>query len=106
MMALSRCRADEISVTLLIAASTMGLNSFGANLLAWAILAALLWTGWYLLVCAIFPWRACRWCDGGKKRSSSGRHWRDCWHCAGSGKRIRTGRRMGKAMANRSRSRR
>lgn len=105
MMTLSAYRADEISVILFIAASAASANFVGANFIAWAILAVMLWAAWYLLVCAIFPWRACRWCDGGKKRSSSGRHWRDCWHCAGSGKRIRVGRRLGKAMADRSRSR-
>ncbi|MGH3940772.1 MAG: hypothetical protein ACRDTG_19470 [Pseudonocardiaceae bacterium] len=90
-------------MTLLIIASATDPSFVVANLIAWAVLAALLWGGWYLLTCAIFPWRTCRWCEGGKKRSSSGKQWRDCRHCSGSGKQIRTGRRLGKAITTRSR---
>ncbi|MGQ0775648.1 MAG: hypothetical protein ACT4NY_14720 [Pseudonocardiales bacterium] len=92
-------------MTSFIAASATGSNFVGANFVAWATLAAMLWVAWHLLVSAVFPWRACRWCEGGKKRSSSGRHWRDCRHCTGTGKRIRAGRRLWKAMAARQRGR-
>lgn len=104
-MALSVCPADGTSVTVFIAASATGSNFVGSNFIAWAIIAAILWGAGYLLVCAVFPWRACRWCDGGKKRSSSRRHWRDCRHCHGSGKRIRFGKRLWKVMAPRLHSR-
>lgn len=69
------------------------------NLAAWALLAVLVWAGWYLLACALFPWRACTWCDGGKRRDSSRQHWRDCRHCAGSGRRPRIGRRVWTALS-------
>lgn len=99
-MALSACPADEAAVPPFIAA-----DATGSNLITWAILAAVLWVAWYLVVCAAFPWRVCRWCDGGKKRSLSRRHWRDCHHCAGTGKRARFGRRLWAAVAGRDRSR-
>lgn len=103
-MAMATCRADEISVILFIAASATGANFLGANVVTWAILAAMLWAVWQLLVCAVFPWRACQHCEGGKKRTSSGRHWRDCRHCKGTGKQIRFGKRLWKAMATHYRS--
>lgn len=109
-MALSACPADEETVTPLIATGTpfiaIGANVAGSDVAVWVILAAMLWVAWYLLACAVFPWRACRWCDGGKKRGPSRRNWRDCRHCTGTGKRARFGRWLWKAMANRDRSHR
>ncbi|WP_067807552.1 hypothetical protein [Actinomadura formosensis] len=61
---------------------------------AWLLLAAL-GAGGYLLHCVIWPYRACRKCDGaGRFRSPSGRAWRYCNRCAGKGAQLRTGRRI------------
>jgi hypothetical protein len=47
----------------------------------------------YIGACAVWPFAACRRCDGsGKRRSPSGKAWRPCGRCDGSGKRIRLGR--------------
>lgn len=47
----------------------------------------------YVIHCAIWPYAACRRCDGsGKRRSPNRRAWRDCRRCRGSGKRLRVGR--------------
>ena len=63
------------------------------TLAAIAILAALLWTAVYALGCWIWPFKACRRCDGsGKLRSPSGRAWRRCKRCRGGGGRLRGGR--------------
>ncbi|MGH3797124.1 MAG: hypothetical protein ACRDSP_19810 [Pseudonocardiaceae bacterium] len=78
-------------------------GAIDSNLISWAVVAVLLGSGWYLMVCALFPWRACAWCDGGKKRNSSGRSWRDCRHCDGTGRRARVGRLLLTAMSNRHR---
>lgn len=49
----------------------------------------------YLGACAVWPFTACRRCDGsGKRRSPSGRAWRECRRCTGSGRRVRVGRRI------------
>ncbi|MFC7622462.1 hypothetical protein [Microlunatus sp. GCM10028923] len=49
----------------------------------------------YGLACWIWPFSACRRCDGsGKRRSPSGRAWRDCGRCKGTGKRLRLGWRI------------
>jgi hypothetical protein len=53
----------------------------------------------YLVVCAVWPFAACRWCGGsGKHRSPSGKAWRPCRRCRGSGRRVRLGRRVFEAM--------
>lgn len=64
---------------------------------AWLILtgAALVWLAGYAAACWIWPFTACRKCDGaGKHRSPSGKAWRKCRRCAGSGTRIRLGRKL------------
>ncbi|MEV4253261.1 hypothetical protein AB0J52_08820 [Spirillospora sp. NPDC049652] len=49
----------------------------------------------YLTHCVIWPYRACRKCDGaGRFRSPSGKAWRYCHRCAGRGAQLRTGRRI------------
>jgi DnaJ-class molecular chaperone len=49
----------------------------------------------YVVACWVWPYTACRRCDGnGKHRSPSGRAWRYCRHCKGTGARLRTGRRL------------
>lgn len=70
-----------------------------SNLAAWTVLAVLLWAGWYLIACAVYPWRVCTWCEGGRKRDSSGRNWRNCRHCSGSGRRPRAGRQVWRALS-------
>ncbi|SFQ68929.1 hypothetical protein SAMN05421810_11312 [Amycolatopsis arida] len=47
--------------------------------------------GVYLLTVAMWPYRACGGCQGGKVRSPSGRHWRPCRRCGGTGRRRRWG---------------
>lgn len=47
--------------------------------------------GGYAAVCARWPYKACRHCDGGKVRSPSGRTFRRCSRCGGSGERLRWG---------------
>ncbi len=60
-----------------------------------ATATAVISTGGYLIACWLFPFAACRWCEGsGKKRSSSGRAWRKCWRCKGNGSRLRLGRKV------------
>ncbi len=82
-----------------VAASNLAASNLAdLNVAAWTIFAVLLWAGWYLIACALFPWRACEWCEGGKKRSSSRKHWRDCRHCDGTGRRARIGRRVWSAL--------
>ncbi|WP_088289835.1 hypothetical protein [Kineosporia sp. A_224] len=57
--------------------------------------ALLLWAAGYLIACTLFPFAACRNCQGsGKFRSPSGRAWRNCRRCKGTGRRIRLGRRI------------
>ena len=64
-------------------------------LIAGVIVAGLLWSGGYVVACWIWPFAACRKCDGsGKFRSPSGRAWRLCRRCKGSGKRVRYGVRI------------
>jgi hypothetical protein len=95
-MALAASRADEAGVTLSVA-----VGAYGSNLTSWAALAVVLWVAWYLITCALYPWRACTWCDGGKRLNSSGTNWRDCHHCQGSGRRPRAGRVLWNAMRSR-----
>lgn len=60
-----------------------------------ATAAVLLWAAGYLAACWLFPFAACRRCDGsGKKRSPSGRAWRRCKRCKGTGARLRIGRKI------------
>ncbi len=57
-------------------------------------LIVLVFAAGYVLACALWPFAACRWCEGGKKRSPTGRAWRPCGHCKGTGTRIRLGRQL------------
>jgi hypothetical protein len=45
----------------------------------------------YAAVCARWPYKSCRHCDGGKVRSPSGKSFRRCPRCKGSGERLRWG---------------
>lgn len=59
------------------------------------VLAVLLVTLGYGLSCLLWPFRACRWCDGaGKNRSPAGRAYRVCRWCDATGLRLRAGRRI------------
>ncbi len=49
----------------------------------------------YLVVCRIWPFVPCRWCEGSKRyRQPRGKAWRDCPHCHGSGRKVRLGARI------------
>lgn len=51
--------------------------------------------GFYLLVCRIWPFRACGRCNGlGRRHAPSGKAWRDCPRCKGTGRKLRIGRRL------------
>jgi hypothetical protein len=64
-------------------------------LIAGVVLAGIVWGGGYVIACWIWPFAACRKCDGaGKFASPSGRAWRNCKRCKGSGKRVRGGVRV------------
>lgn len=64
------------------------------QLVAIVIAAVLVWAVGYVVACAVWPFRACRRCDGsGKRRSPSGKAWRPCRRCRGGGARLRFGRR-------------
>jgi hypothetical protein len=64
-------------------------------LITGVVLAGLGWFGGYVIACWIWPFAACRKCEGaGKFRSPSGRAWRNCKRCKGSGKRVRGGVRV------------
>lgn len=43
----------------------------------------------YLLACQIWPYTACKRCQGGKHPSPSGKAWRHCGRCHGTGRRRR-----------------
>lgn len=65
------------------------------ELIGWAAAAAVVAGVWYVMACAVWPFAACRKCEGaGKFRSPSGRSWRRCRRCKGSGERVRVGRRL------------
>lgn len=60
----------------------------------WLLFATLAAVG-YLVHCVIWPYRACRKCEGaGRFRSPSGRAWRYCNRCGGKGAQLRSGRRV------------
>ncbi|GAA4377340.1 hypothetical protein GCM10023088_37070 [Actinomadura verrucosospora] len=87
---------------LLTAAATHTANPSGM----WLLLAILAAVG-YLLHCVIWPYRACRKCDGaGRFRSPSGRAWRYCNRCGGRGAQLRAGRRIWTHLKNIDRKRR
>jgi len=66
-----------------------------AELIGWALAAGAVALGGHLVACAIWPYTACRHCEGyGQKRSPSGRAWRLCRRCRGTGTRVRLGRRI------------
>jgi len=57
--------------------------------------AAVAWLGGYVIACAVWPFAACRRCEGaGKLKSPTGRAFRLCRRCKATGRRIRTGRRL------------
>ncbi|GID26822.1 hypothetical protein [Paractinoplanes brasiliensis] len=58
----------------------------------------------YAAACWIWPFKACRKCDGsGKRRSPSGRAFRLCRRCTGTGRRLRAGRWIYNHLSNRRR---
>jgi hypothetical protein len=57
-------------------------------------LLAAVWVVGYLLACMVWPNVACGHCEGGRKRSPSGRAWRSCRRCGGRGSKVRAGRRL------------
>lgn len=60
-----------------------------------ATAAAALWAAGYVIACRIWPFAACRKCDGaGRFRSPSGKAWRHCRRCKGSASRLRYGVRV------------
>ncbi|BEL07802.1 hypothetical protein Q0Z83_059930 [Actinoplanes sichuanensis] len=66
----------------------------------WAVTAAILWAAGYVIACRVWPYAACRKCEGrGQFRSPSGRAWRHCRRCRGSGSRVRYGRRVWSKLA-------
>jgi len=69
----------------------------GAGTLA---LLALITAAVYLIHCAVWPFRPCRYCQGGRFRSPTGRAWRPCRYCGGSGAKIRAGRRIWTYLTN------
>lgn len=59
------------------------------------VVAGLGWAAVHLISCIIWPFRACRKCQGaGRFRSPSGRAWRYCTTCRGRGAQLRAGRRI------------
>jgi hypothetical protein len=66
-----------------------------AEMIGWAVLAAVVAGLVYAVQCAIWPFAACGKCEGqGKFLSPSGKAWRRCRRCKGSGERVRIGRRL------------
>ncbi|WP_204289564.1 hypothetical protein [Microbispora amethystogenes] len=64
-------------------------------ILAWLILAALVWVLGYAAACAATPFGRCRRCEGhGKTITPNGRVRRWCRHCDATGLRLRWGRRL------------
>lgn len=67
----------------------------GPEMIGWAVAAAVGVGIWYVAACVVWPFAACRKCEGdGKFRSPSGRSWRRCRRCKGTGERVRVGRRL------------
>lgn len=67
----------------------------GAELIAWAVVAGVVWLAGYLVWCRIWPYTDCRKCKGaGRFRSPTGRSWRLCRRCKGGGTRLMIGRRI------------
>lgn len=65
----------------------------GSSAVAMLIVAALTVTVGYCVACWIWPFKACRRCEGlGKRRSPSGRAFSYCRRCNGTGARLRAGR--------------
>lgn len=66
-----------------------------AEMVGWAVAAAVVWLGGYVVACLIWPFAACLKCKGGGRfRSPTGKAWRLCRRCKGSGTRVRVGRRL------------
>ena len=73
---------------LLAAAEAPGINRGAIAIVVLVLLGA------YVAACVWWPWTSCGWCDGGKRRSPTGKAWRDCPRCAGTGRKVRLGRRL------------
>jgi hypothetical protein len=77
-------------VTLLAATATATDSSAGPIFVFVLVLAV-----GYAAACVIWPFRACRHCEGtGRFLSPTGRNWRHCPHCSGTGAKLRLGRRV------------
>lgn len=66
---------------------------WGAAAVVVIVMAAL-----WVIACAVWPFEPCPHCEGGKKRSPTGKKWRNCRWCKGAGKRVRFGRRLWTAL--------
>jgi hypothetical protein len=79
---------ERFVMTLLAATDT---GSTAGTVLVFALVLAI----GYAVACLIWPFRACRHCEGvGRMLSPTGRAWRLCTHCSGTGARLRLGRRI------------
>jgi hypothetical protein len=68
-------------------------GSDGNALRNWLIIIAVVLV-WYSIVCALFPYRTCGHCAGGKTKTSQGKTFRICWWCGGFGGKPRLGTRV------------
>lgn len=67
----------------------------GAALVFWVVLAVVVATPVYGVVCSLWPFTSCRKCKGsGRRRSPSGKNYGRCRRCKGGGERLRLGRRV------------
>lgn len=77
-------------MTLLTATAATNGSSTGP-VLAFALVLGIA----YAVTCLIWPFHACRHCEGtGRFTSPTGRAWRHCPHCSGTGAKLRLGRRI------------
>lgn len=73
----------------LLAATTTATGSSTGPILAFALVLVI----GYAIACVIWPFRACRHCEGtGRFLSPTGRAWRHCLYCEGTGARLRLSR--------------
>ena len=58
-----------------------------------AVVVAMAWLGWRLVLVALFPYAPCSRCQG-NPRSFHGSNWRLCRKCGGQGSQLRWERRV------------
>jgi hypothetical protein len=69
-------------------------GSDGSALTNWLVIITVALV-WYAIVCALYPYKNCRHCTGGKSRpSGGGKTFRMCWSCGGFGGKPRLGTRL------------